>query len=574
MTAETHAEFLRLLSALCDSQLTDAEQARLEDLLQADAHCRRLYLEYVDLHARLLIHPGLLAGQIPSVGEGEESATANRTLRDDSSAAGRRYSGRGRRRFQQAIKYGMVAAGTLAASLLVQALLLPTRTPEGGRTLVLSDGRPPEYVATLTQAAGCVWENLIDPRRVGSRLSWGELRLRQGVARIRFDGGADLMVEGPAVVRLDSSTAATVLRGKVVFRADKMSAPFDLHTPSSTLVDLGTEFAVAVGPEGEEIHVFDGEVQRTPRILAAEPEQLKAGEARRYGRSPASPGQPTALDPERFVRQLADPAQPAPDPAAGLLAYDGFDYKDRDEFQAGKANGGLGWAGPWTPGFVRPLNEKDHNLQVLNSKAGLGRPGAAVPPVGGCFDYAGFTKYFRRLTTPVRLDSDGVYYFSFLFRRDGPSDHEVNAVAVLLWTADEYELAPQGKDDTRKRLNIGVRGWNQLFTQLHDVGSRTPLPLRYGETYLLVAKVVASAANPDQVFMRVYEPDEPIESEEPGSWSVVGPQFQSDLVFDWLQLHINSKARQTIDEIRLGSTWSSVTAPWIGAAKAKKEGKP
>ena len=55
----------------------------------------------------------------------------------------------------------------------------------------------------------------------------------------------------------------------------------------------------------------------------------------------------------------------------------------------------------------------------MNVKEGLVRPGAAVPAIGGCFDYTGFAKYFRRLATPVRLDSDGVYYLSFLFRRYG-----------------------------------------------------------------------------------------------------------------------------------------------------------
>jgi len=85
-----------------------------------------------------------------------------------------------------------------------------------------------------------------------------------------------------------------------------------------------------------------------------------------------------------------------------------------------------------------------------------------------------------------------------------------------------------------------------------------------------VAKVAASAANPDQVFIRVYAPREPVEREEPGSWSVVGPPFRSDLVFPWLQLHVNSKRRQTIDEVRLGTTWASVTAPWIGPAASKE----
>jgi ferric-dicitrate binding protein FerR (iron transport regulator) len=575
MPPEIRLELQRLLSALCDGELTDAQHARLQELLDADAECRRLYLEYVDVHARLLVHPGL------GVPKQEDKATAKpgdgETEIPAASVSFETVRNRPPRRVPQAARYVLVAAGTLAASFLVQALWWRPAGP-GGR----HEGAPVPgavevqiagYVATLTQTADCVWESQKEPRLVGSRLLPGELRLRKGVARIRFDSGPELVVEGPAALRLDSGTAATVLGGKIVFRADETAAPFDLHTPSSTLVHVGTEYAVAVDADGEEVQVFDGDVQRRPRTApgGARPELLKAGEARRYGPSPASAGQPAAFDPARFVRELANPAQP-PDPKAGLLAYEGFDYRDPALFLAGKADGGLGWAGPWTPLFARPLNPGDQDRQVLNVKKSLRRPGAAVPSVGGCFDYAGFTKYYRRLAEPVRLDTDGVYYLSFLFRRAGPSDDEVNAVAVLLWTSEEYRLAPKGRDDPRKRLNIGVRGWNQLFTQLHDVSCRTPLPLVYGETYLLVAKIVASGANPDQVFMRVYGPQEPIEREETGSWSVVGPSFRSDLAFDWLQLHINSKQRQTIDELRLGTTWVSVTAPWIAAPGAGKKG--
>ena len=89
-----------------------------------------------------------------------------------------------------------------------------------------------------------------------------------------------------------------------------------------------------------------------------------------------------------------------------------------------------------------------------------------------------------------------------------------------------------------------------------------PLPLSFGETYLLVAKVAASSMHPDQLFLRVYGPDEPIDRSEPAGWSAIGPPIESDLVFDWLEIHINSHTRQAIDEIRIGTTWPAVTAAW------------
>ena len=44
-----------------------------------------------------------------------------------------------------------------------------------------------------------------------------ELRLNKGTARIHFDNGPDLVIEGPAVLRIESRTAAIVVKGKVVF---------------------------------------------------------------------------------------------------------------------------------------------------------------------------------------------------------------------------------------------------------------------------------------------------------------------------------------------------------------------
>jgi ferric-dicitrate binding protein FerR (iron transport regulator) len=548
MTPATRGELDRLLSALCDGRLTDADHARLEQLLDADAECRRHYLEYVDVHARLLVHPRYGAGA-PAV----EPARP--------------------RPVRHGWRYLLVAAATLAASLLVQIAWLHPRAPEGGGPPVAAVRPTPRYVATITQAADCVWDDASGPGRVGSRLLTGVVRLKSGVARLRFDGGSDLVVEGPAALRLDSDNSATVLSGQVVFRADDLAGPFDLHTPNSTLVDFGTEYAVAVGPQGEEVHVFDGEVRRTPNAGTSEVERLVAGQARRYGQSPDDAGQPTQLDPARFVRRLDGPAQPPRDAADGLLAYEGFDYHDPNGLEAGTAAGGFGWVGPWTPGFARPTVEGDPNRLALNVKEGLTRPGAAA--VGGSFDYRGFAKYFRRLATPVRLDADGIYYLSFLFRREGPPADPLNALAVLLRTTDELEREQRNQEDPRLRLNVGIGGPNEAFTHLQKIGVRTPLPLSYGTTYLLAAKIVAGGeGKPAQVFLRVYGPDDAVGREEPGSWTVAGPSFQSNLVFDWLEVHVNSKTRQTIDEIRLGTTWASVTAPWVGPPGPRNEAKP
>src|SRR5262249_13383539 len=153
---------------------------------------------------------------------------------------------------------------------------------------------------------------------------------------------------------------------------------------------------------------------------------------------PDDAGRPTALNPDGFVRQLPAPPRPPDD---GLLAYEGFDYRDPNAIADGTANGGRGWLGPWQLDFARPPIEGDSNPLSRNVKDGPTRPGAPEASRGGAFQYAGFTKCFRRLATPVRMDVEGATYLSYLFRRDAPSDDPTNAVAVLLRTTEEIDPA-------------------------------------------------------------------------------------------------------------------------------------
>ncbi len=103
---------------------------------------------------------------------------------------------------------------------------------------------------------------------------------------------------------------------------------------------------------------------------------------------------------------------------------------------------------------------------------------------------------------------------------DAVKEHPANAIEVPHSPGiDASEELKKEKSDSHKRLNLGVGEANQILTHLGGVGSRTPVPLNYAETYLFVAKIAASATGPDQVFIRVYGPQESVERDEPGSWT-------------------------------------------------------
>jgi hypothetical protein len=576
MTPDVRLEMERLLSALCDEQLSNEEFARLEALLGADAECRQLYLEYVDMHASLLIDPRFCDGlshtsapkSLPASGPAPErkanpaAPTKSVPAQERSKAqAGGLHWGR------ENYRHALLVLGALAASVLVQAFWMPplftNQNPEKPGEFSTSPLKKGTYVATLVQSVDCVWDMPRNPGGNGARLTQGKLRLPKGIASIRFDGGPELIVEGPAEINLDSATGVTILSGKVVIRATDSDVPFDLRTPGSTLVDTGAECAVSVSPEAEEVHVFEGELQRVSKKTgsAVEPENLKAGESRRYASQTDLPGKP-ALDANQFVRHIVDIARPVVDPAAGLLAYEGFDYSSPLALQNGKALGGIGWASPWRASSVRPIAKADRECFSLNVKESLVRSGPALPSIGGSFDYTGFARTYRKLAKPIPLDTDGIYYLSFLFRRQAPAD-PTSALALLFWTDDDYQQ--QNFLDYRKRLYIGVKGANQLDTHVERMNANASMPLSDGVTYLLVAKIAASRSKPDQVFLRVYGPQDSVKPEETGRWSVKSPPFRSDLAFEWVELHVNGKSRQTIDEVRIGTTWASVTSPWIGA---------
>jgi len=561
---EHRAELLRLLSALCDGQLDEAQQARLQELLTDEAS-RQLYLQYVDLHARLLTHPAI-GGDRKLTGvdalAGVINPVAMQVVEKPRGAPAIAPQQRRWHRVRRVASYVAVAAATLAATVLLQ---LATSGGKKPMETIRHPAAAPTYVATLSQAADVEWGPATEAYRAGARGLSGELDLKRGIARLAYDGGIELIVEGPARLRLESALAASLLAGKVVFRADDASAPFTLTTPSSILVDLGTEYAVEVGDSQEEVHVFSGEVQRVAKTapLHAQPELLAAGEARRYDDSSSGSGELSSLEPAKFVRQLPAEGHGSVDPAAGLLAYEGFAYDDAAALRDETAAGGSGFRGPWGGGFARAVNDKQGDRIAINVDHSLVWSSAAASSLGGSFEHVGFAKYFRRLQTPIRLDSDVIYYVSYLFRRAGPPLDELNDVSIQFRQTEELELDQRDATvDLRKRLNFGVDRTNELYTHLERIGRRTPLPLSYGETYLLVAKVVASGTHPDQVFVRVYGPQEPVEAGEPANWSAAGPPIQSDLVFDWLEIHINSHTRQTIDEIRIGTTWASVAATW------------
>ena len=541
MNPQQRRQLEQLLSQLCEDSLCEEQHAQLEALLEQHADCRRFYLEYLDLHARLLLHPRLSLG-LPL--QSTTSAVEAVDLPTFACAQPLEIPTPGRR--SSAWSYALVAAASLCVSLLLQIGWQGPAVPPTAQEI-----RPPSnYVATLVRTEDCVWEPSQAGWRVGARLWPGEMRLTQGNVAIRFDGGAELVVEGPASLRLDTVNSASLLHGKAVFRSDETVEPFELNTPTAQLVDFGTEYAVSVEPSGaEEVHVFDGEIRRTIKRAkqvtspeADEVEQILAGQARRFVSKLARQGKAVPLDKKRFVMHVSPP-QAVPH-ATQLLAYEGFDYPDL-QLPSSNPPSAAGWRSPWRVqrGEVVPLQS-----------ASLDRTPSDGTVSRGSLASVGQLMLSRDLATPLRLDQDSLYFFSFLFQRSN-TDAPPNTMQVIF--RNRKKTTP---DDN---LGIGIsRNKQILFCRFQGGGERAPLPLENNQTYLLVGKLVTGAHTPDQLFLRVYRPGEMVELEEPNTWTLTSRPVRSDKILDQLSLHINSQTPQSLDEFRLGLSWLSVTSAW------------
>jgi len=199
--------------------------------------------------------------------------------------------------------------------------------------------------------------------QVGSELSAGQqLELVRGLAEITFQSGARVVLNGPAHFMVGSSLGGKLQVGKLTARVPHDAHGFTVHSPAGEVVDLGTEFGVAVGADHSmAVEVFVGEVAVDSSADGQTPgpsQKVEAGHAVRV-----SAGQPVVsipLDPKRFVRGLG----PREDSKVAQSAYLDFvrslkpvvwfrmEGEDKDRVlhdEMGGPDAKLSWAGPGNP---------------------------------------------------------------------------------------------------------------------------------------------------------------------------------------------------------------------------------
>lgn len=142
--------------------------------------------------------------------------------------------------------------------------------------------RPGEIMAHLERVENLDW-GAGEPRAEGAALRAGALlKFDSGLLELEFAGRGHMVVEGPAHLELPEAGYAVLHAGRVVMRVTPAGHGFRIDTPKGDIIDLGTEFGVAVSEDGTvETHVLQGLVEAVgedgTRVKLEEDDALRLG---------------------------------------------------------------------------------------------------------------------------------------------------------------------------------------------------------------------------------------------------------------------------------------------------------
>ncbi len=442
-------------------------------------------------------------------------------------------------------------ATAAAVALALGGLRLSTAPAPPGPVLTLP---APVQVATLVMADQAQWTGTAPA--AGERLVGGDLELVAGRALVRFSGGAELLLQGAAGVRLESGGSAACLHGTIGVRAQRPSAGFILRTPVAEITDLGTEFAVTVTPAGAtELEVLEGTVawRGLARAEGSPGTLLHQGCRRRLRGADDQSG--LALPPvaARIADQLAGGGG-GWGGADELISYDGFDYPFATTVSRRRAAaGGRGWRSPWY------RNQPDSDLALdFTPGAGLALPAGLASGSGGRMELPVEPERpdtyrvacMRLFARPLSLSVDGQRYLSLVVQRArevaGPSHQWFRCMLTS-------ETVPAD------RLGFGIQsdGRPELLSRFGNrAGEEAIEP---GRPYLFVLKLSAARDAPAQSYLKVYGPDDAVDAHEPAAWTVVGQPGRFTGVLGSLHINNGTERAYAVDEVRIGTTWESVT---------------
>jgi len=220
-------ELRDICDRLLDGDFSAEDRARLEGFVLGDAGLRRVYVEIMHQHAALRQNASRL-GNVPL-------SEVLRTLPEPTVKVVHFH------------RWVLQIAAALALGLAIW-WFAPRRVEKP--------------LATLVETNGARWENSSLPTVPGSPLPAGRLRLESGVARLVFQSGAEVSLEGPAELELQGPNACFLHSGALTAHVPPQARGFAVATAHAQLIDHGTDFGISTDAGGQgQVQVLNGQVE-------------------------------------------------------------------------------------------------------------------------------------------------------------------------------------------------------------------------------------------------------------------------------------------------------------------------
>ncbi|EMI23358.1 FecR domain-containing protein [Rhodopirellula europaea] len=235
MNGTERKQIAKWVEQAVNDEITPNDFNRLEQLITSDPEARKLYLElrYQDAHLRL--------GRVRVAPESLVSSPSMRTL-----------AGEGRTASKRSWTFVSVFFAVAAVFLLLLGWNLFDQTP-----------RRDSFIAEIIDVSDAEWESCTLPTAIGSQLTTGRLKINRGLVTIRFTSGAEVILESPAELQIESPMRGTLLAGIAVVNVPESAQGFTIATPTAEAIDHGTSFAVIVDSlsKASSFEVVEGEVE-------------------------------------------------------------------------------------------------------------------------------------------------------------------------------------------------------------------------------------------------------------------------------------------------------------------------
>ena len=281
---EDRLELSALCGALADGTLDAEQRKRLAAMLATSEDARRFYVRAMSLSASLHEYAGEMQAEAP---DAPPEPLANE------------------RPAWTHWRLGVLAAAAAVALAFWLGGLVKRDAGADGLAL---EKDADETVAQISGAKNCQWKGAAlqpgDDLRRGQRIE-----LVSGFAEITFDSGAQITVEGPASVIVNSEWEAALDRGTLKAVVPAEAIGFRIANPAVAVVDPGTEFSLVADSGGaREVFVTKGAIEVQSREEADREQPglvLHENQARRF----AGSGESEVRDRDQKLARLSRKTQ-------------------------------------------------------------------------------------------------------------------------------------------------------------------------------------------------------------------------------------------------------------------------